>query len=488
MNPIAARIGGFIVALALLSGCATQSPTTRATSTPPPVDALVANGETPALLDPALLENIPVTVKSETTYSPPVFAVWPQFGKPKIDAAISAYYRQHIAKSADQGADSDPGKAPAELNLDWHLIGSSPSMIGIVADGYRDNGESLQLNWRTLWFDLSTDTVYDNAGLVDETATKAALQVAASQRVVQVPSLDLSKVGANPVADASLLAFSPSGALIVGFEACQVAACDAGRVTITVAKAEADKVLREPGQRAQVATQAPRDPVGANLPTATPPAPSGAPANGSTRVNVNCKKAKCIALTFDDGPGPYTTKLLGYLRQSQTPATFFMLGQQVQSFPKVARAVAADGHEVGVHTWSHPQLTRLSPAQIDRQLNSTINVLQAKAGVTPTLLRPPYGATNATVRAEAKKAGLAVILWNVDTLDWKTLSTSKTIAAAVHDTRRNSIILVHDIHPTSVEAVPGIISALRAKGYTFVTVTQLIGKPLPGKQYRSGKS
>ena len=195
---------------------------------------------------------------------------------------------------------------------------------------------------------------------------------------------------------------------------------------------------------------------------------------------------KCVALTFDDGPGPYTSRLLGYLAAKDVHATFFMLGQQVQVYPKVAAAVAAGGHEIGVHTWDHRSLPELSNARIGTEISSTVSILRKATGVNPTLLRPPYGATNSRVATIAKQQGLAEVMWSVDTLDWKTRSTAKTIAAAKNDTRRGSIILVHDIHPTTVEAVPGIIDALQAKGYHFVTVTQLLGDPKPGRKYFSG--
>ena len=221
-------------------------------------------------------------------------------------------------------------------------------------------------------------------------------------------------------------------------------------------------------------------------PASSAPASTPTPTRTAGTGQVDCRKVKCVALTFDDGPGPYTSRLLGYLAAKDVHATFFMLGQQVQVYPKVAAAVAAGGHEIGVHTWDHRSLPELSNARIGTEISSTVSILRKATGVNPTLLRPPYGATNSRVATIAKQQGLAEVMWSVDTLDWKTRSTAKTIAAAKNDTRRGSIILVHDIHPTTVEAVPGIIDALQAKGYHFVTVTQLLGDPKPGRKYFSG--
>lgn len=199
--------------------------------------------------------------------------------------------------------------------------------------------------------------------------------------------------------------------------------------------------------------------------------------------DIDCRKATCVALSFDDGPGPYTTILLDHLEQANAPATFFMLGERVKANPKIAKAVSQAGHEIGVHTWDHKRLIRLNAEQIGKELTSTSEIIAKTTGQQPRLLRPPYGETNQIVAAEAKKAKLAQILWNVDTLDWKTRDTKKTVKAALKQTRRGSIILLHDIHATSVAAVPGILKGLQKKGYTFVTVSHLLGKTKPGRVY-----
>ncbi len=218
-------------------------------------------------------------------------------------------------------------------------------------------------------------------------------------------------------------------------------------------------------------------------PSAPPSPPTIAPQPSG---KVNCRKAKCVALTFDDGPGPFTTTLLGHLKQANVPATFFMLGQQVETHHQVTRAVAEAGHEIGVHTWDHRMLTKLDVQQVRQEITSSIKIVKKITGSTPKLMRPPYGETNQVVASEAKRAKVAQILWNVDTLDWKTRDTKKTVAAALKQTRRGSILLLHDIHATSVAAVPGIIEGLRKKGYTFVTVSQLLGKTKPGRSYSHG--
>ncbi|MEN0130754.1 MAG: polysaccharide deacetylase family protein [Brevundimonas sp.] len=200
-------------------------------------------------------------------------------------------------------------------------------------------------------------------------------------------------------------------------------------------------------------------------------------------AKVNCKVKKCIALTFDDGPGPYTHKLLGELAAAKVEATFFLIGGNVGHYPSQVRAEVAGGHAVGNHSWSHPQLTLLSSSAVAREVTRTQAAIQHAAGVTPTLMRPPYGAVSPRVLGVLGQHHLAAVLWNVDTEDWKNRSVRITTQRALAGARPGAIILMHDIHPTTVRAVPGIIHALHERGYTLVTVPQLLGHVTPGHKY-----
>ncbi|MFI7421210.1 polysaccharide deacetylase family protein [Nonomuraea sp. NPDC049684] len=186
----------------------------------------------------------------------------------------------------------------------------------------------------------------------------------------------------------------------------------------------------------------------------------------------DCRKVKCVALTFDDGPGPYTGTLLDHLAKYRAHATFFVVGRNVGVHPDVVRRTVEAGHELGNHTWSHPDLTRLSPAAIRSQLARTDQAVKSAAGVVPGLVRPPYGATDGDVRRQAHRP---LVLWSVDTLDWRYRDSARVARVSLKRVRPGSVILFHDIHPTTVKAVPRVLKGLSARGYRFVTVSELFG-------------
>ncbi|GAA3005647.1 hypothetical protein GCM10017559_29230 [Streptosporangium longisporum] len=191
-----------------------------------------------------------------------------------------------------------------------------------------------------------------------------------------------------------------------------------------------------------------------------------------------------MALTFDDGPGPYTGWLLDILAERRVRASFFVVGRMVSEEDEaVLRRMVAEGHELGNHTWNHPQLTRLGPGEVREELGRTQWLVKRVTGVTMDLMRPPYGLTGPWVAAESRHLGLAQILWNVDTRDWHDRDVS-IVAHRAAGAGPGSIVLLHDIHPSTVRAVPRLLDDLAGKGYRFVTLSELYGRrPVPGRRY-----
>ncbi|WP_159810711.1 polysaccharide deacetylase family protein, partial [Cellulomonas citrea] len=211
-----------------------------------------------------------------------------------------------------------------------------------------------------------------------------------------------------------------------------------------------------------------------------------APAAAAPAAAPDCSVDRCVALTFDDGPGPSTATLLDELAAKGAPATFFLVGRNVAKYPELVAREAAQGNALGNHTWDHAWLTKLSAQDVAVELDQTTAAIQTAAGLTPTLVRPPYGAYDDQALALLAARGDAAICWSVDTEDWKNRDAGITTQRALEAAAPGSIILMHDIHPSTVEAVPGIVDGLRAAGYTLVTVPQLLGTTTPGQVYRHG--
>ncbi|MER5555029.1 polysaccharide deacetylase family protein [Streptomyces sp. NPDC002793] len=228
---------------------------------------------------------------------------------------------------------------------------------------------------------------------------------------------------------------------------------------------------------------------GCSMPTTAPRdarADAAADAKGSFGP-VDCRKAKCIALTFDAGPGKDTPRLLDVLKEKKVPATFFLLGKNhVLKHPDTVRRIADEGHEVANHTWTHEILTDRKPAEIRAELEKTQDAIAEVTGRKPRLMRPPQGRTDDTVSAISKDLGLAQILWSTTAKDFSTNDSALIRKRTLEQAGKDGIILLHDIYPGTVPAVPGIIDALQGDGYTFVTVPQLMApaEPEPGTVYR----
>ncbi|MER6615595.1 polysaccharide deacetylase family protein [Streptomyces xantholiticus] len=207
---------------------------------------------------------------------------------------------------------------------------------------------------------------------------------------------------------------------------------------------------------------------------------------GSTQT-VDCEKAKCIALTFDAGPGKDTPELLDILKKEKVHATFFLLGKNhVLKHPDVVRRLAAEGHEVANHTWTHQRLDKLDREGIREELGRTQDAIAEITGEKPRLMRPPQGRTDDEVKEVSKELGLSQVLWSATAKDYSTTDSALIEQRILDQAGRDGIILLHDIYDGTVPAVPGIISELKERGYTFVTVPELLSPaaPEPGTVYR----
>ena len=198
--------------------------------------------------------------------------------------------------------------------------------------------------------------------------------------------------------------------------------------------------------------------------------------DGGIAAPVDCSKVACVALTFDDGPDAPTNRLVDTLINTRTPATFFVIGNKISARASVTLKQHRNGFPVENHTWSHPDLTTLSLSGQRSQVTRADDAIAAAGVPRSTLLRPPYGSWNSNTR----QLGKPLILWSVDPRDWDGRTASQIRSHVVSNARAGSIVLMHDRVSATADAVPGIISDLRAKGFTLVTVETLVPGMGPG--------
>lgn len=197
---------------------------------------------------------------------------------------------------------------------------------------------------------------------------------------------------------------------------------------------------------------------------------------GATFRYIGSRYRRTVALTFDDGPGIYTQRVINILRAAHVPATFFIIGSQVRGREYLLRRELAYGYALGNHTYTH---ANVSGGGV-RQMLSTQGAIRRATGYTPCVFRPPYGAFSSITTRESRSLGMNLIFWSVDPRDWALPGSGAIYSRVVGGTRNGAIILMHDgggYRGQTVAALPGIIRTLKARGYSFATVPQLLGLP-----------
>ncbi len=453
-----------------------------------------------------------VRTHTRSSMEPRYHVSWPSYtGAEALNAELADQVDEQVREFLATRP-SSTGTAVPELNVGWQTLADGPDLVGVRLDSYYFAGASAAESSRVTWFDRRSGEVLDPRLLV---ADQAELADAVAQGV-QDDSVDPGVVRRAVLAGKGTREFDGAGNLRVRFDAYSVGPGSAGAVVVGLDRSQTLAVLSWVGQTARRAAQAHAWQVAAQAAQPAPDAPAvgeeaapddevapgddtddpGDQTDGTDGAEVqqsgptkpvNCRRKKCVALTFDDGPVLDSARLLRSLRRLEAPATFFVLGQQARAYPALVRRAARQGHEIGVHTWDHKQLTRLRPAEVREEIRSSILEVQTLTGRRPTLLRPPYGATGPRVGRIARSLGVAQVMWDVDTLDWKVKRVAPVVREVKRSTRRGSIVLMHDIHPSSVDAVPKVVRALRRQGFTLVTVSDLLGEPQPGSVHHSGR-
>ena len=179
-----------------------------------------------------------------------------------------------------------------------------------------------------------------------------------------------------------------------------------------------------------------------------------------------------VALTFDDGPHPVCTpQLLDGLKKRDVKVTFFVTGENVESYPEIVKRASEEGHHIGNHTFHHVQLTAANSDDFKKEIISTNDIIQEVTGKETSFIRPPYGSWD---KKYEKELNMFPVLWDVDPLDWCSTNVDKIVRSVLAGTKENSIILMHDSYDSTVTAALQVVDILKAEGYEFVTVDEIL--------------
>ena len=357
---------------------------------------------------------------------------------------------------------------PMTETIGYQVTYNTSEALSIVVNIKQDMNGAHPASMTQFWtFDKKSGEVVGLADFTEQSDEAAEAIISAAKDNIsqtikqrQQPEIDLNEI-INKEALSNFIITNNGNSLAWPLGQASLLPSSYGELTITVPISSVSKYLQNPTARKLV--NIPKPPEPKPEPAPAPAAPTPAPTTGN----------KVIALTFDDGPGPYTAHLLDILDQYGAKATFFLIGSKVSGQASVVRSIQARGHQLGNHSWSHPELPKLSVDQIAGEIDRTNEAIRQATGVKPSILRPPYGAVNGVVLEQLRLRNMSSILWSVDTRDWADRNSQIVCSRAVAGARPGAVILMHDIHQTSVNAVPCILSSLKQQGYSFVTIQRL---------------
>ena len=395
-----------------------------------------------------------------------------------LDRTLSAQVAAFEA--AEPGARSFDGT--------WRLTAARDGIVGVRIATMETDSEQTREGQSTYWYETDNGTVHGSNGLLAGQDELVALNELVRRNAPDTVAGD----SLHPISALyDSLGFTPEGDLVVEFDAGRIAPASEGRVHVVVERDTAEELLSEFGVRAREAattgvTEFTVDAVPEADKDGSKPRAPGVISPLDDNVDCSDPETRCVALTYDDGPGGRTPELLDMLAAHDAKATFFVTGLPVMEHPWTVRRAYAEGHEIANHTLDHPDLATIGEGAARRNLEATQALIYRETGYTMDLMRPPYGSTNDALARVTEELGLAQIIWSVDTNDWRDREVDVVAERALDGGADGAIILLHDIHDSTIDASRIIIRELDERGYTMVTVSQLLGTTEPGRSYVDG--
>ena len=479
--PVVLTLSGALTlgGVAALSGCSHDDSAPK--PTPSAVSITTGVQEERVAPDIRSLTLKATELRNESSWGTPhVQLEWPN---PEATPALSRALDKQVQQwRSDFGAEGY-GDRPS-LTVTWDPVANADGIIGVRLTSTTFAGADIGVASKTFYGDGSHS--WDARGLLGTGSTTAL------RGTVQKAVAKKTKAGeqweTDPARVFTDITFDTNGDLLMHMSEGMMGPMSAGEILARVPNPEI--YLSEAGKRVRAAAM--KSPISVDAGTAPteqlPPGPGSAgtpgvptqPSGSNGSTSINCAVAQCVALTFDDSPGVHTEGVLQTLRAKNVKATFFMEGSAVTAAPVAVRQVKDAGMAIGAKPWGLSILTQRSREQVISDINRTKQAL-AKVGVAPVGLRPPYGLYDSTT----PHAGLPFVLADVHPQEQATASADATVNAVLKSATSGSIVQLHENAPATQAALGEIIDGLRERGFTFVTVNQLVPQMDPGKVYRS---
>jgi peptidoglycan/xylan/chitin deacetylase (PgdA/CDA1 family) len=417
---------------------------------------------------------------------------------PEFTGAAEAF-TAGLAAQVDQDVQDFRGASrdPVSLDVDWQVVAAGEDVLGVRLVRTEKDLHGTRRAYGTYWYDA-------RSGL-----TRYATELLRGQEaLVELNGLVAAALADDPdVGPATLfpvlgtydsMGFNADGDLVVEFDDGHLSPPREGhppdpapgRVTAVLAAAEVAPLLSDLGARARTASLVEEPDLDMPEPSVDHGARPEVPGRIRAGDDAHCgaEEAKCIALTFDDGPAETTPHLLDTLAEEEVSATFFLNGNPALTYPGTLRRAYAEGHEIANHNDLHEHLPAYDTEDLPAQMAVVSAAVRRNTGHTVDLFRPPFGASSPEVLEETGDQGMAEILWNADSEDWKGSDPGTIVERVLSQAEPGGVVLLHDTLPATLAAVPEIVERLREQGYVFATVTEILGDPEVGESYPSGET
>ncbi len=444
---------------------ASSSPTDATPSTPSDNSSSTPADKSPfAEVDAGLVGGHSVSALSGTGIETAIPSV---SGATSLNLAVRIVRNRVLRAAASQGG---------EVNIGWQAIATSPDALGILIETSRvPQGGTADKVPVTLWYSQRTGTVGTGAVLIEPSQWDDFARLVVDEVGRHGGDSGLAKTAlatsGQPQGSGPAIGFNEDGDVVVGFASGVVGTTEP--LVFSIGGDGDASYLSSFGRLARDATRHPTAYVnGAQSASAASFATAASESRPDADVVGDCAARKCVALTFDDGPGTRTREAAQGLAKAGLGGTFFMLGDSIQNDPDAVKAVALLGQEVSSHTWRHVDLTKSATRTAQYNVGHNASAIRGLTGDWPVMMRPPYGEHDARINGIVGGQGEVVVQWSVDTRDWAHKSVARTVSTA-SQAKSGDIVLMHDIHDSTVTAIPQIVANLTKAGYQIVPVSEL---------------